>query len=311
MVAGLFLGFQLTIGAVGVAMAAPDPEQPAAISVAVGQGALTVDVRDAPLAQVLQIIGELSGVGVTLHGDLSAPVTQAFAGLPLEEGIRRLARDHSVIVTYGAPVGESEQSTVTGVWVMGRPSPRAGASSEPAPSAVGSAPGARQEAQPDVSVADAASEALRAHQIGEIQRLADDADRGSVAAMARLTEIGGADADATLRQQAIAALGRLTTAAVEPVLVAAMADTDAEVRLRAVRGLRRLGTDTSVQSIAQASLADGDPQVRLAAVTALTSLPGAWMRRALAQASSDPDEAVRQVALQGLAWWNARAPVRP
>ena len=311
MATGLFLGFQLTIGAVGVAMAAPDPEHPVAIAVTVGQGALTVDVRDTPLAQVLQIIGELSGVGVTLHGDLSAPVTQAFAGLPLEEGIRRLARDHSVIVTYGSPVGESGQSTVTGVWVMGRPAPRAGAASESWPSTVDSAPGSAKEVQPDVSVADGARESSIAHQIGEVQRLADDADRGSVAAMARLAEIGGADADAAIRQQAVAALGRLTTAAVEPVLAAALADTDADVRLRAVRGLRRLGTDTSVQSIAQASLADGDPQVRLAAVTALTSLPGDAMRRALAQASSDADEAVRGVAIRGLAWWNARGPSGP
>lgn len=124
--------------------------------------------------------------------------------------------------------------------------------------------------------------------------------------MARLAEIGASDADAALRQQVVAALGRLTSAAAEPVLVAALTDTDVEVRLRAVRGLRRFGTDTAAQSIAEVSLADTDPHVRLAAVTALTSLPGGSMRRGLATASSDPDEVVREAAIRALAWWNTR-----
>ena len=309
MAAGLFLVIQVTIGALNVAVAAPGPEPAATIGVSVGQGAVTVDVSNAPLAQVLQIIGELSGVAVTLHGDLSARVTQAFAGLPLEEGIRRLAPDYSVVITYGAPVGDSGQSPVTGIWIMGRLPARAGAFTESGPSAAGPAPTPTPHEPAEASVPDAARVAFLAHHIAEIQQLADAAGHGNAAALARLAEIGAADADAALRQQAVAALGRLTGSAVEPVLAAALADTDADVRVRAVRGLRRQGTDTSMQSIAHAGLADGDPRVRLAAVTALTSLPSGAMRRALARAASDPDDAVRGVAIQGLAWWNTRAPL--
>ena len=284
-------------------MAGTDHDFSAVIDVAVSGVELTVDVQNAPLAQVLQIIGERACIDVTLHGDFSTPVTQSFVGLPLEEGIRRLARGHSVAVTYGTSTDESGQSMLTGVWVIGKSSPGAGAASD-------SSPSSPKAEQADSRVAEA-TESQLAPRIGEIQRLADDAGRGGEAALARLTDIGAQDADAALRQQAVAALGRLTSSAVEPALVAALADTDVEVRLRAVRGLRRFGTDTAVQSIAEVSLADADPQVRLAAVTALTSLPGGSMRRGLARASSDPDEVVRGVAIRGLAWWNTRVPFAP
>lgn len=291
--AGLFLGLLLTAGTGGIATAGPDQDLSTVIDVAVDQGELTVDLRHASLAAVLAIIAERAAIEVTLHGDLSAPVTQSFAGLPLEEGIRRLAGGHSVAVTYGAAASESGQAMVTGVWVMGD----------------SSRPSAEKDERADPRVAETGGESPLAPQIGEVQRLAGDADRGSEAAMARLAEIGASDADAALRQQAVAALGRLTSAAAEPVLVAALADADVEVRLRAVRGLRRFGTDTAVQSIAEVSLADTDPHVRLAAVTALTSLPGGSMLRGLAKASSDPDDVVRAVAIRGLAWWSTRPPV--
>ena len=299
----IVVGLLSTVHAGAVSAPGAENNPSAIIDVQVSVGQLTVDLRDAPLAQVLQLIGERACIEVTLHGDFSAPVTQAFAALPLEEGIRRLAGGRSVAVTYGAAAGESGQAMLTRVWVMGKSSPGAGAASD-------SSPSSPKDEQADSRVAEA-TESQLAPQIGEIQRLADDAGRGGETALARLTDIGALDADAALRQQAVAALGRLTSSAVEPALVAALADTDVEVRLRAVRGLRRFGTDTAVQSIAEVSLADADPQVRLAAVTALTSLPGGSMRRGLARASSDPDEVVRGVAIRGLAWWNTRVPFAP
>ena len=297
--AGLLLALPLTIG-----FGAPAAADPTAtvIDVAVDEGRLTVDVRDAPLAEVLRAVGERVGVDVTLQGDLSAPVTQSFAGVPLEDGIRRLARGHSVMVTYGAPAGDAEPAKVAGVWVMATQPSTARASIDFAPSTSSAgAPAVKDEA--------ATGESPLAPRIGEIGRLAEDADHGSAAAILRLGEIGSADADAELRQQAVAALGRLTDPAAESMLVAALGDEEVDVRLRAVRGLRRFGTDTAVQSIAGLSLTDPDPRVRLAAINALTSLPGGSMLQGLAIASSDPDDAVRAVAIRGLAWWSPRWPL--
>jgi hypothetical protein len=277
-----------------------DPDGAPVFHVEVSRGELTVDIRQIPLARVLEIVGERAGLAMTVHGDLGAPITDSFVGLPLEEGIRRLARGHSTAVTYGVVPDGSGTVRLAEVRVMASGS----GTSSPPPIA---APPRSQSA--DSGAAEAAGEPALTFQIGEIHRLTGDAALGSQAALARLAEIGASDAVAVLRQQAVAALGRLTSAAVEPVLAAALADTDVEVRLRAVRGLRRFGTDTAVQSIAEVSLGDADPHVRLAAVTALTSLPGGSMLRGLAKASSDPDDVVRAVAIRGLAWWSTRPPV--
>jgi HEAT repeat protein len=296
----LFLALPLTVGPAAIASAESEHDRLPVIEVELSHAGLTVDVRHAPLSRVLEIIGERASVDITLHGDVRAPITESFAALPLEDGIRRLARGHSVVVAYGAPTDESGRAMVTGVWVMASSAAGARASSESSRSFV-------ESSSPSPSTE--RGESPVALQTGEIQRLAGDAHLGSEAAMLRLAEIAASDDEVALRHQAVAALGRLASPTAEPVLAAALADTDVEVRLRAVRGLRRFGTDTAVQSIAEVSLTDADPHVRLAAVTALTSLPGGSTLRALAKASSDPDDVVRAVAIRGLAWWNTRPPV--
>jgi HEAT repeat protein len=297
----LFLALPLTVGPAAIASAESEHDRLPVIEVELSHAGLTVDVRHAPLSRVLEIIGERASVDITLHGDVSAPITESFASLPLEDGIRRLARGHSVVVAYGAPTDESGRAMVTGIWVMASSAAGARGASE-------SAPSFPESSSPFPNTARDGESPL-ALQTDEIQRLGADAGHGSEAAMLRLAEIVASDGEVALRHQAVAALGRLASPTAEPVLAAALADTDVEVRLRAVRGLRRFGTDTAVQSIAEVSLTDADPHVRLAAVTALTSLPGGSTLRALAKASSDPDDVVRAVAIRGLAWWNTRPPV--
>lgn len=303
MAAGLVLGLLVTIWLVVLAAAGADHAPSTVIDVVVSGVELTVDVRHAPLARVLEIIGERAGVEVTLHGDVNAPITRSFTGLPLVEGIRELARGYSVIVTYGIPSGESGHATVTGVWVMGSV-PGARASSE-------SRAASPVEEQANPRVAEAADAAALASPIGEIQRLAVDADRGSEAAMARLAEIGASDADAALREQAVAALGRLTSPGAEPLLVAALADVDVSVRVRAIRGLRTFDTETAAASLADVLIADVDPRVRLAALAAVGSLSGPRVPTMLEKASTDPDVTVRETAVRWLAWWRSRVPAAP
>jgi hypothetical protein len=314
---GLLGALSFVILPMGIARAAPAVDTSVEVAVVVTNGQLTVGVRNAPLALVLSIIGERAGVEVTLRGDLSAGVTEAFAGLPLEEGIRRLARGHSVVISYGAPTGEPGSARLAAFRVIaaasavgrsGEPAVPGGAkpSSEASASSPGAkAPGASEPADQGRTSGVAGGPSLDVRVV-EIQRVADEAGLGSEIALGRLIDMASSETESGLREQAVAALGRLASPSVEPVLVAALGDVDVDVRLRAVRELRRFGSDSAVQSIAEVSLGDADPHVRLAAVTALTSLPGDSMRRGLARASSDPDEIVREAAIRGLAWWTAR-----
>jgi len=204
----------------------------------------------------------------------------------LEEGIRRLTRGHSLAVTYAAPADDPTSRVLAGIWVMGSASPPR----EPAP---------RVQAPPETSPGNA---------LGEVPALVGRADLGGAAILARLGELSVSGRDPALREQAVAALERLAGAAAEPVLVAALADDDAAVRVRAVRGLRGLGTDTALQSLAGVVTGDAEPRVRLAALRALTSFPGRSALEGLARATSDPDDLVREWAVRGLSWWTTRTP---
>jgi hypothetical protein len=319
----LALALLLSLGAVGTSMSGPVSETETnastVLDVSVSGGELTVDVRNAPLGQVFQTIGRRAGLEVTLRGDLSARITQSFAGVSLEDGIRRLARGHSIAVTYAASPEAAERGILTGVWVMGSSSApdRAVAVSSPpgvtaAPLNQGngdpgeSRPPSRREQKAEERAPEATIHFPLGGWLSGIQALADEADRGSEAAVARLADISASEPAAVVREQAVAALGRLKGPEIEPALTAALTDDDVLVRVRAVRGLRGTGTETAVQSLAGVLMGDADPQVRLAALSALTSFPGRTMVLGLARAVADPDGRVREAAARGLAWWNTR-----
>jgi len=282
----------LSVGAAGASMSGTT------LDVRVSRGELTVDVHEAPLAQVLRTVGERSGVAVTLRGDFSAPITQSFTSVPLEEGIRRLARGHSVAVTYAAPGDAPGPEILTGVWVIKGSSPPPGASV------------AGGNTRGDTALRDRkADETLHSRPggwIDGIHALAEEAEGGSEAAVELLTGLSATDPSAMVRHQAVSALGRLKGPEVEAALTAALADEDASVRVRAVRGLRGTGSETAMQSLTGVVTGDGDPQVRLAALRALASLPGPTTLQGLMKASSDPDGLVRETATRGLSWWTTR-----
>src|SRR5262245_18999917 len=80
---------------------APEASAPSQ-GVTVDRGVLTVDVRDMPLDEVLRTISERSGVNIMIHSGGATMVTQAFSGVGLDEGIRRLAPAYNVVLVYGS-----------------------------------------------------------------------------------------------------------------------------------------------------------------------------------------------------------------
>jgi HEAT repeats len=273
------------------------------VDVDVSRGELTVDVHDAPLPELLRTVGEKAGIALTFRGDVDAVVTESFSGVPLEEGIRRLARGHSVTAAYAVSTDAPTREVLTAIWVVGRAT---GADSARA-SAITRGP------QPPSSGEDSRSATADpvVARIGEIRTLADEAGRGDQAAAVRLADVSVSEPEVRVREQAVAALARIKGPLVEPALTVALDDAAVSVRMRAVRGLRGTGTDTAVASLARASTDDTDPEVRLAALSALVSFPGHTMVQGLVRAAADPDRRVRDAAFRGLTWWNARGSGAP
>ena len=113
LLAGILLIAPATAPQSGGALAAAE-KQRTSIHVTIAQGLLTVDLRDAPLADVLQAIAEKASFRLTLRGDLSTPVTWSFTGVPLAKGIERLVGDNSLMMIH---VPTNDASLLSQVWV--------------------------------------------------------------------------------------------------------------------------------------------------------------------------------------------------
>ena len=82
------------------------------IHVAIERGLLSVDVHNAPLADVLRAIAEKAHFRLTLRGDLSTSVTWKFTGVPLDKGIKWLVGNNSVVMVHAPPNGANLFSEV-------------------------------------------------------------------------------------------------------------------------------------------------------------------------------------------------------
>jgi type II secretory pathway component GspD/PulD (secretin) len=78
------------------------------VSLAVHAGQLSVDVREAPVDEVLALIGEQAGLRVHVDAAATRTVTAQFTDMALDQGLRRLLRaaslSHTLLYTRG-PAG--------------------------------------------------------------------------------------------------------------------------------------------------------------------------------------------------------------
>lgn len=248
------------------------------IRVAIQEGLLTVDARDAPLADVLRVIGERTGVRVTLFGDVSTRITRSLTAVSLDEGIRQLVKGHSFALVYAPSRSRTDAEVLTEVWV------------------IGSSP-----VQPGRTRVDAGE---RMPRLKTVQMLATRRDE---AAAAELAQILSQDTDPVVRTQAAAALGRVGGAQAVAALTEALADQAVSVRIQAVRAFQLVKGVGAVPALRGVLTGDPDPRVRLMAARVLAALQSVEGRSALEAATSDPDESVRREVAAALARWKTRA----
>ena len=203
-----------------------------AIEVSAHAGRLTVRILAAPLSDVLRAIAERTKVTIKLRGDLTTPVTAIFAGIPLDEGVKRLARGHSVCLFYGL-AGPTGAGSLREAWVI--------ASQHRS----GGPPGFDPN--------------RRAAWLAQVQVLSSRRDATALHALARLV----AHDDAPMvRAQAALALGSFAALDAGSVLVEALAnDPHPHVRRMAARALGSLRTEDARRGLERAST-DVDPGVR-------------------------------------------------
>ena len=277
----------ISIARAAPALTAVQAGSASVIQVTLEQGLLTVDVRDAPLADLLRVIGERTGLRVTIHGNVKTLVTDSFTGLPLGEGIRRVVGRNGLVLIYAPSQGVAEANTLTEVRVYAK---------EPA-----------RMARPADEVYQALAHSDPSIRRGAVSKLAGRREEAATAALARSL---ARDEDPTIRGQAAAALGSTGGAEAAAALSTALLDRDPSVRIEVARALGRLEDEGGVQALRGVLIGDPDPRLRLEAVRALFLLRGQEARQALEAATADSDAVVRKSVAIALTLWENR-PVAP
>jgi hypothetical protein len=265
----------------GRAPAADAPTPAPTMEVAVGEGRLSVNLRDALLADVLRLIGQEARLKVHLDGQLRTPITGTFTGLPLEAGIRRLTRGHSSTFAYDPPPHPGHAPRLTEIWII--------------------------ESSPAVGPATPVDPRVRAARLASVGRLGQRQDDGAVAELSRIL---AQDPDPVVRTRAALALSRPRDTRASPALTAALDDQHPSVRIQAVHGLRRVEGERAAEALGRVLRSDPDPSVRRVAARDLASLRDAAAGSALGTAmSADGDASVRQAAAAAYRRWEQA--VRP
>jgi hypothetical protein len=208
-----------------------------------GTGLLDVRAEQAALGHLLTSIAEQSGLRIELGAGVSGSATVVFAGLPLEEGVRRIAESGgigniAVEYTRTAGAGGVPVFSVNKVTILGNaPTAHAAAQRPPQPDRV-----AQERPEPAAPV----------HAVpfppAKPVRPASDPLRATARPMpARLVAAGG-DAGSLLRAaqrqdvRAIALLGQMGIRQATPLLehLAAGAPEGSAVRVAATEALHRL-----------------------------------------------------------------------
>jgi hypothetical protein len=87
------------------------------LNVTYDQGLLSVSLEKAELDEVLEIIGERTGISIQSPEDLNKSITISFEKLPLEEGLYRILRDIDHVLIFSPSDQKTGKETVSGVYI--------------------------------------------------------------------------------------------------------------------------------------------------------------------------------------------------
>jgi HEAT repeat protein len=248
--------------------------------VVVERGRLTLSVQNAPLAKVLEAIGEEADIAIEIHGDLTERITTSLADIPLEEGLRQLLRGNSFALSYAPSAVDAQGSRLMAISVLSR-------------SLVTPAAKARK-----VSTIGEQREKLR-----RIQALARQKDTKAVR---ELSTLALSDPNPFVRSRAVFALGRLRNEETLAPLTSALKDQSSSVRIQALQGITNLKGGEAIGVLQAMVVNDPDPSVRRQAVRLLSTIRSPEVPQVLKWAVADPDGAVSRAAKQASRRWEQR-----
>ncbi len=103
----------------------PDPA-PAILKMHVEDGAVTAEIQNSPMQNVLQELAERTGIIFEVRYSENSLISLRLDGIPLPEAIKRIAADNNTIFFYSPGVSEPERITLVQVFPRENPSPQPG-----------------------------------------------------------------------------------------------------------------------------------------------------------------------------------------
>lgn len=248
-------------------MAAEQGTTASAIDVKVQNGLLTVNLRDAPLADVLLAIGEQAGFRVLVRGDAKTTVTRSFSDVPLAKGVQRLLEHASSwLMTLD---GDALEEVRLYGWI-------------------GSPAVTSRTAQTALAVSLTDDHDTRLRFVKKIAR------HPHASATEGLILLVTGDRDPLIRRIAAIALGKVKGERSLVALASAAEDEDSSVRRWAIQGLGMIGGEQAVRTVGGALLEDPDPSIRRSAARTLATMRNDAGMDFLYAAELDHDPGVRQ-----------------
>lgn len=265
-------------------------ENSAHVQLEVRDGRVTLEVRDAPVTDVIHAIGEEAGFSTVVRGVVDIRTTRSFIETPIEEAVRRLARGTTLVMIYAPRASDTElrpikevrlYSSTPGEFVSSRLSPDA------------------EALDPELLVG-LSQDDIQAR-IHALQSLGDLKDPSVVAIV---SDMLSGDEHAAVRGQAAAVLGRIGSEDAIPALRSALGDSNQAVRVQVVRALGNIGGERVAGILGNLLMKDADQRVRTTAAWSLGNLKTEMARSYLQAAAPEADEIVRRSIDQNLERWN-------
>jgi len=257
---------------------------------------------DAPLREVLAVLGRKSGVTVVVSGAVDTLVTTSFIDLPLDEAVRRLSRSNSVVLIYDpAPTGGTILSEVRVIGLSGLVAPALGAPRGDSRVEFGQPTGNRHRVEDRVFDPHRASS-----HFSILRRAVETLMREQGESEAARNLLSGHD---SARERAVQTLVREQGAVnvgdiLREVIIGDPAPLVRRAAIRAVMSEQNLFGVTELGIVATR---DPASLVRREAIRLLGSMNSPEAGEILRSMRTDPDRSVRSAADSSYSQWHSRA----